>query len=58
LISRLRNVELVVEPPREVLELVEDVLEPVALAVAVFAVDWALLRIDARLIGDVDMLPP
>jgi hypothetical protein len=54
----LRNVELVLEPPRAELELVEEVAAPVAFAVALFVVDWAVLRIDARLIGDVDIVPP
>jgi hypothetical protein len=58
LTSKLRNVELVLEPPRAELELVEEVVELVAFAVALFVVDWAVLTIDARLIGDVDMLPP
>jgi hypothetical protein len=58
LTSKLRNVELVLEPPRAELELVEEVAAPVAFAVALFVVDWAVLRIDARLIGDVDIVPP
>jgi hypothetical protein len=57
----LRNVEPIFAPKPELeleLEPVEDVAAGVALAFALFVVDWTLLRSDARLIGDVDIFPP